>query len=68
VKHAQDSNPVLDQLIGCNIWRADDDKLSCSSKPADPAAFGKVSQATDGGDNSLVDSDRGGGGCQPRYA
>ena len=59
MKYAQDSNCAAGQLIGCHVWRADDDKLSCPCKPALPAALGKVSKTADRGDNPLINGDRG---------
>jgi len=59
VKYAQDSNCAAGQLIGCDVWRADDDKLSRPSEPAGPAALGKVSKTSDRGDDSFIDGDCG---------
>ena len=59
MKYAQDSNHAVGQLIGCHVWRADDDKLSCPSEPAGPAALGKVSKTADRGDDPFIDGDRG---------
>ena len=59
VKHAQDSNCAVGRLIGCDVWRADDDKLSRPSETAGPAALGKISKTADRGDDPFIDGDRG---------
>lgn len=60
VKHTQDSNPGPGYLIGRDIWRADDDELSCSYKPAGTTALGELTETAYRGQNPLIDRDGGG--------
>lgn len=59
MKHTQDSNSIFVELIGCDVGRADDDKLSRSCNPAGPAALGKATKTGYRGDNPPVDGDCG---------